>query len=209
MARISANLAHDMRMPLQLIYSCAQMIETELNDPEQPASRYARLLMENVQSLRDMVASELNRTTGCADIVHTVSGLCRRMDAEAKPRGITLLFSSNTASLQARIDPSKLCRILQNLIANALRFTPEGGHVRVDLRAMGDSVEITVSDTGSGIDPRRQKKIFEPGESQDSFGLGLGIVRKLIRQMGGHIEVESRPGKGAAFILRIPIGRRA
>ena len=205
MGRMNTHLAHDMRTPLQLIYSCAQMIETELNDPGQPASRYAKILMENVQSLKDMLACELDCATGSGDIVQAVRSLCRRMDAEAVRSGVILLFSSNAASFRMRLDQGKLDRILQNLISNALRFTPPGGSVRTDLRILGDTVEISVSDTGPGITPERRKRIFEPGETSGGYGLGLGIARKLARQMGGRLELDPRYENGASFILRLPV----
>ena len=144
MGRINTHLAHDMRTPLQLIYSCAQMIEAELADSAQPAGRYARLLMENVQSLRNMITSDLDAATGSADIVEITRSLCRRMDVEAARAGIVLLFSCNTAVFRMRVDQVRYERILQNLISNALRFTPDGGNIRVDLRAMGETVEISV-----------------------------------------------------------------
>lgn len=205
MSRINAHLAHDMRTPLQLIYSCAQMIQTELDNPNAPAGRYARMLMENVESLREMVALELDASEHFCDIVEITSSLCRRMDIQAGAKGAVLLFSTNTAAFKTRLDSRKYSRILQNLISNAIRFTPQGGSIRVDLRAMGDTVEISVSDTGPGIDTAKQKRLFDRGESLDSYGLGLNIVRKFTRQLGGRIDVRSTPGKGAAFILRLPV----
>lgn len=205
MGRISTHLAHDMRTPLQLIYSCAQMIETELPDPAQPAGRYARMLMENVRSLRDMISDELDVSTGTADIVQLTRGLCRRMDCEAERSGVVLLFSCNSASFRMRMDPVKYERILQNLISNALRFTPPGGSVRVDLRTMGDTVETSVSDTGPGIDPDRLNRIFEDGESRGGCGLGLGIARRLARQMNGRLIAAPNRETGACFTLRLPL----
>lgn len=205
MSRINAHLAHDMRTPLQLIYSCAQMIQTELDDPAAPVGRYARMLMENVESLREMITLELDGSEHFCDIVEITSSLCRRMDIQAGAKGSVLLFSTNTAAFKTRLDSRKYSRILQNLISNAIRFTPQGGSIRVDLRAMGDTVEISVSDTGPGIDPNKQKRLFDRGESLDSYGLGLNIVRNFTRQLGGRIDVRSTPGKGAAFILRLPV----
>lgn len=209
MGRINTCLAHDMRTPLQLIYSCAQMIETELGDSPQPAGRYARMLMDNVQCLRDMITSELEGATGATDIVRRTRGLCRRMDAEAAQRGIVLLFSANAASFTMRLDPAKYERILQNLISNALRFTPSGGSVRVDLRVMNDTVEIVVSDTGPGIDSGRAGRLFTDGESLGGYGLGLGIARRLARQLGGRLEPVIPVEKGAAFRLRLPLKENA
>jgi len=209
MGRINAHLAHDMRTPLQLIYSCAQMIQAEIKDPCDPANRHVHMLMENVQCLKDMIADELEAACGCTDIVRATGNTCRRMDADAAVKGITLLFSSNAAEFRIVADAVRLSRILQNLISNALRFTPEGGTVRVDLRVLNDSVEICVSDTGPGIDPQRRKRLFDHAESQGGYGMGLAIARKFARQMNGYIDVRSSPGKGATFILRIPLGAGA
>lgn len=205
MGRINAHLAHDMRTPLQLIYSCAQMISAELDDPSLPAGRYAQMLMDNVESLQAMVTSGLDASEGVSDIVKVTSALCRRMDIQAGDRGTVLLFSTNTAEFRMRLDSTRYSRALQNLIANAIRFTPAGGSIRVEVKAMGDTVEVSVSDTGPGIDPGMQRRIFERGESRGSYGMGLSIARKFTRQMGGRIDVHSVPGKGAVFTLRLPV----
>lgn len=205
MERINAYLAHDMRTPLQLIYSCAQMIQQELDDPNVPAGKYAQLLMENVECLKAMVAADLEAATQTCDIVKITADLCRRMDLQAASDGITLIFSTNAADFRMRIDSKKYLRMVQNLIANALKFTPGGGTVRVSLRLLSEAVEIAVCDTGMGIDPRMLRKLFDRGESHGGYGLGLGIARKFAQQMGGRIDVKSAPGKGAAFTIHLPL----
>lgn len=208
MGRINTHLAHDMRTPLQLIYSCAQMIQAELDDPGVPAGKYARMLMENVESLQEMIISELDASECICDIVSLTCSYCRRMDIQAASKDVSLLFSTNIACLKMRLDKTKYLRILQNLVSNALHFTPPDGFIKINVRAMGDTVEVSVTDSGPGIDPVMQKNIFDRGESHDGYGIGLSIVRKFARQLGGRIILLSHPGKGTSFILRLPIGQK-
>lgn len=208
MGRINTHLAHDMRTPLQLIYSCAQMIQSELDDPGVPAGRYARMLMENVESLQEMIVSELDASESICDIVRLTCDYCRRTDIQAASKDISLLFSTNTACLKMRLDKTKYLRVLQNLVSNALRFTPPNGFIKVNVHTMGDTVEISVTDSGPGIGPDAQKSIFERGESHDGYGIGLSIVRKFARQLGGRIILRSSSGKGASFVLRLPVSRK-
>jgi len=116
-----------------------------------------------------------------------------------------LSCQGNVASLRMALDEDMLCRVLLNLISNALRFTPRGGEVRVTWRALGDSVEICVSDDGAGIPPERIPYIFLRGESDGGHGHGLPIALRLARAMGGDLSAASQRGQGSAFTLRLPV----
>ena len=116
-----------------------------------------------------------------------------------------LCCGGNVAALNMAMDEDMLARILLNLISNALRHTPKGGRVSVNWTALGDFVEITVSDTGEGIPRERQGYIFLPGESDGGHGYGLPIAQRLARALGGELSVASVPGQGSAFTLRLPV----
>lgn len=210
MAQMNVSLAHDMRMPLQLIYSCAQMIQLELDDPDQPAGKYAALLMENVNALQRMLARALDDACipsagATGDLVARTMDICARVELTARARGLHFRYAGNVESLKMALDAEKYARILLNLISNALKFTPAGGSVCVRLRAMGDFAEVSVSDTGVGIPPERQQCIFERGVTEGGHGLGLCIAREYAQQMGGTLRVESVPGAGSTFTLRLPV----
>ena len=122
-------------------------------------------------------------------------------------------------TLQSEIDPSlgtfeaderKVKQILFNLLSNAVKFTPPGGRICLRARPVQDAVEISVSDTGVGIAPEHQERIFEefqqvPGASSEGTGLGLTLTRKFVELHGGRIWVESAAGAGTTFSFTLPV----
>ena len=211
---VRRDLMHDLRMPLQIIYSCAQMIGMELGEEHTAAQTYADMLKENVLDVQRMLenyladerAKEQKFRPGTEDIVGCVRMLCGNWQAMAQVRGVNLIFCANCAELIMCFDAEKVMRILQNLLANALRHTPPGGCIRVMFTALGDFAEIRVEDTGEGIAEADLGKIFDAGYSTSGCGLGLAIARRFARMHGGELRAESHPGAGAAFILRLPTG---
>lgn len=102
--------------------------------------------------------------------------------------------------------------MLVNLISNALKYSPDGGDVRVRLRRDGDVVELTVSDEGIGIAPADQKRLFQPFSRTEAArqrasgtGLGLYITQRIVREHGGTIDLFSEPGKGTTVTVRLPV----
>jgi signal transduction histidine kinase len=110
-------------------------------------------------------------------------------------------------------DERKIKQILLNLLSNAVKFTPEGGRIGIDARQADGTVEISVSDTGIGIAPEDQAKIFEEfrqvggdyAHKKEGTGLGLTLAKKFVELHGGRIWVESEVGKGSTFTFTLPI----
>src|SRR5262245_28673389 len=110
-------------------------------------------------------------------------------------------------------DERKIKQILLNLLSNAVKFTPEGGRIGINARKVDGAVEISVSDTGIGISPEDQAKIFEEfrqvggdyAHKKEGTGLGLTLAKKFVELHGGRIWVESEVGKGSRFIFTLPI----
>ena len=202
-------------MLLQLIFSSAQMLKLSMDDPTLDANAYVDILMQSVEHMRRMLDGALERCGRAsrperprpvnADLATCIRQLCLRCRPFAEQAGVHLSCQGNVASLRMALDEDMLCRVLLNLISNALRFTPRGGHVRVQWRAMGDFAEVCVSDTGAGIAPERLPYLFLPGESDGGHGYGLPIAQRLARMMGGELNVRSVPGQGSAFTLRLPV----
>ena len=203
--------SHDLRMPLQQVASCAQLLRLELDGRDGAAAEYVELLMDGVSQMRRLLDRALERESrdvlrwSEADLPACVRELCRRCRPWAAQAGVALRCSGNVAALRMALDEDRLSRILLNLIANALRFSPRGGTVRVTWRAMGDFVEIRVADDGPGIPPERLPWVFLDGETEGGHGHGLPIARELARAMDGELTVRSHSGAGCAFTLRLPV----
>lgn len=212
----SMEFAHDMKMPIQLIYSCVQLLEMELA-PNARAEEYLKTLMQSAGQLQTMVRNALDGDMlhpggeglrlCTLDVVAEVRDVCRQCDLYARERGMRIDFSTNAVELRMAVDAEKLQRMLHNLISNALRYTPEGGRVEVFCAAGEDVLELSVADSGCGIAPERQARIFEPGETDGGDGYGLTIVRQYAAMLGGSVRVESALGAGSRFTISLPVRR--
>lgn len=209
----SMQLAHDMKMPIQLIYSCIQLLEMEIS-PNARTEGYLQMLMKSADELQSMVHSALDapadqnaQSLKVQDVIALTRGVSRHCALLADEKGLRVHFETNAAAFRMPTDAEKIRRMLHNLIFNALRFTPEGGHITVAVRVLGDGVELSVSDTGCGIKPEMQGRIFEMGVSDGSTGQGLAIVRQYARSLGGDVCLQSAPGRGSCFTVYLPVPR--
>jgi signal transduction histidine kinase len=136
--------------------------------------------------------------------------LCERAYAtfaeEARARGIEYDLELGEGAVLVT-DGDRVLQIVSNLLANALRWTPEGGHVDLGLNAQNGEVSVAVTDTGPGIEPEGTERIFRPFWSGDGGGTGLGltIARELALALGGRLELESELGRGSRFVLVLPV----
>ena len=206
MPEAAAEFLHDLRLPLQLISSCAQLIELETEDTPSLQS-YTRMLLESVAEVQRLLTSRLDAWQAAApyapvrtDLAALVRGVCRRWQPIAVRRDVRLRLSQNVESLELDCDADKLGRALHNLLANALRYAPPGSAVRVELVTLGDYAELRVADSGPGLDAHA---------SADGYGLGLRSVRRCAALHGGSLRVDTAPGQGCSFTLRIPLAGAA
>ena len=208
----SIQFAHDLKLPIQLIYSCVQLLELEVG-PNARAESYLKLLERSADQLQSMVRNAMDDSLpeGGAplrletrDVIAEARDVVRQCDPYARERGVRLTFRSNGSEFPMSVDVEKLDRILHNLLSNALRFTPAGGRVEVAVELRGDAVDFIVTDDGCGISTERQARIFELGETDGGDGYGLAIVREYARLLGGSVRVDSRPGEGSRFTVRLP-----
>ena len=131
----------------------------------------------------------------------------------ALPRGVSVRLDA-PAPLAVQGDPAALRRAVLNLVENAVKYTPRGGRVEVSLAAVDGSAAIAVRDTGVGMDPAEAARVFEPFVRLDAArardtggaGLGLAIVRSIVLAHDGTLAVESAPGAGSTFTIRLPLG---
>ena len=209
---MDGELVHDLRIPLQLISGCAQMLEQEVGQNVR-ARGYVETLLGSVGQMQRMLAGAMERRRPEAgevrwtrsDLVGRTWEIFARCRLYAERAGVRMSFHANTDRLEMALDDEKYARILLNLLSNALKFTPAGGSVRLSVRALGDAAEVEVADDGCGVAPERLKKIFQLHETDFGYGCGLTIARDFAAQMDGSLTARSRPGEGSAFTLRLPV----
>lgn len=208
----NAELVHDLRAPLQLMVSCAQLLETEVGENDR-AREYVQMLLGGATQMQKMLACTMERLRPEAggmkyvksDLVLRTWEAYTRCQLYASRKGIKLSFHANCDRLVLALDEEKYGRILSNLLSNALKFTPEGGAVRIIVRALGEIAEVEVADNGCGIANERLEHIFDLHETDGGYGYGLYIAREFASRLGGSLNVQSEPGKGSAFTLRLPV----
>ena len=124
---------------------------------------------------------------------------------EARRRGIDYRVDHDGGPVIVS-DGDRVFQIVSNLLNNAFRWTPDGGRIELTLASTNGTVSVSVADTGPGIKPADQERIFRPFWSRDGGGTGLGlaIARELAVALGGRIELQSEPGAGSRFNLRLP-----
>jgi signal transduction histidine kinase len=143
------------------------------------------------------------------DAVTLVRDTVKRFAQQAERAGVTLRARTADAPLTVIGDGERLERALGNLVANAIKFTPSGGEITVSAEAGDADVAIGVADTGIGIEPDQQARVFERFYKADrgrgsGTGLGLAIVKHIVLAHEGSVSLESRPGRGSTFTMRLP-----
>jgi signal transduction histidine kinase len=216
------GFSHDLRNPLQIIQMSAEYLRTSgvlTNNPDaaesvqdigQAVDRMRRVLGDLVQvtkAQRDFVTMD-PQPVETADLSESLRGRLRALVYGRDVR--TTVFATREAPVQVDIDPLALDRIIDNLLTNAAKYT-ERGSIIVELDGSPGFLVIKVSDTGCGIEPHALERVFEIGGSPiesrrgDSFGVGLSVVVQLLDQMGGRLEVMSKPGSGTTFWVYVPL----
>ena len=214
------SVAHDLRAPLLTMQGYIKLLEREFQ-PEAKQAGYVRnvkdssdrlfKLLENVLDISRMEAGQLRpdmRKFGVADFLAQAAGNFRPLFDEKKID--FTVDASAAAGAEISGDQSLLRRVIENLVSNALKFTPQGGRVAVKAVREGGAVLFTVSDTGPGIPPDQLETVFEKykrlksAEGEAGFGLGLAIARKIVELHGGTIRAASSEGKGAVFSFSVP-----
>jgi len=212
-----AFIVHDLRSPLSAISLAATVLRRQ--DESLTASEQLELLEiieANARKLerqtQQILVEDASLRDGGGKVIDcswvNLHKLVTELVSELKPlgeRSRVQLEVSIDQGLKAYVDASRVALIFQNLLSNAIRYTV-GGTVTISCARSADGIECCVADTGMGIAPDRLEKIFQRGESDDpdGFGLGLPIVKTLVRAHQGKIRVESRLGEGSRFFISFP-----
>ena len=211
------DVAHDLRTPLTSIKGATQNL---LDDMAGPLSDSAREYIEIVGDQSERLIGIVNwlvdairvsldpvelKTTP-VDIDQLAKRVVRGLRPIADEQEIELTVETESAA--ALVDSDKLLLVLENLVGNALKFTRSGGKVSVSVKAVDDTVEISVADTGIGLSPDEVEHVFDryyhSSHPRGGSGLGLSISRELVRLHGGDVAVTSEKGNGSTFVVTLP-----
>jgi signal transduction histidine kinase len=217
-----SQVTHELRTPLTNIRAYAETLSSGMfDDPKVIADCYnvitvetRRLsrLIEDILSVSQLEVGTMQMVMDDVDLHRLLTELVRDLRGLADEKSISLQLTTPAKLPVIQGDRDKLTVVLNNLIGNALKYTPEKGEVTVSCRTVDDAVSVTVKDNGIGIDRSEHERIFErfqrgrDPEVQKVTGTGIGLTtaREIVRRHGGEIEVLSEKGQGATFIVRIP-----
>jgi len=171
------------------------------------ATRSLEVLVEDLRTLVLTEAGSLVLNREPVEPGALVQEVMASFDAQAEAFGVGLSATIDKGVPTANIDPARMRSALANVVSNAIRHTPDGGSIRVEVKPADKRVVITVSDTGEGIAPELLPRIFERfvrGPGSAGSGLGLAITHDIVTAHGGTIEIESTPGVGTTVRMTLP-----
>jgi signal transduction histidine kinase len=209
--RLSGSIVHDLRNPLAAIYGGAEML-VDADLPQAHVKRLAGNIYRASRRIQELLQDLLNVSRGKTRAPETcrlrevVAAAYDSLAATAESQGVTFELSV-PPEIELPLDRNRIERVFVNLIGNALEVMPEGGELRISASVEHASAVVSVEDTGPGIAPEIRSTLFQPfvtAGKRNGLGLGLALSRQTVLEHGGDIWVESQPGKGAKFILRLP-----
>lgn len=215
--------AHDLRNPLSAIAGYAEMIIEDAQDlrHEDLQANGKRILetagrmVEMVQNLLDVNTierGEFRLEPQACDLGRLTVSVVNTYTVNATSKQQTIAFKPLEEPAMVMADPNVLTQVLENLVSNAVKYSPPGNDIVVRLKADTESARFEVQDHGPGLTPADQEKLFgkfarlsaKPTGGEQSTGLGLSIVKKMVEAMDGKVWCESEPGQGALFIVQLP-----
>ncbi|MEG2984680.1 MAG: two-component regulator propeller domain-containing protein [Peptostreptococcaceae bacterium] len=220
------NLSHELRTPLNVISSTEQLITRISNKKgigNESLAYHMGVIKKNSERLLELITNlmdiekieygkyKLNKEK--QDIVEIIENEALRLKNHIECNGIEIIIDPEVEEKIVSFDKNEIKRCIENLISNAVKFTPKGGTIEIVIKDLDEKVMISVEDNGIGIDEKNQKIIFDRfrqvvdanEEIQNSSGLGLTITRDIIMLHGGEIYLESKIGKGSKFTIVLPV----
>ena len=231
-SRLYTNITHEFRTPLTVILGLSRQLETAF--PKRPEIlKKLKLIHRNGQNLLDLInqildlskleKNELRINFIQGDIISYIHYITESFHSLANTRNILLRVKTEEGRLNMDYDPEKIKQILANLISNAIKYTPSGGKIFIEISKLNPSsvddlsfIQIKIRDTGSGIPAEDLPNIFDRFYQADDqiaktggTGIGLALTKELVKLLEGTIHVESQVGEGTTFILALPISQIA
>ena len=228
-----SNMSHDIRTPMNAIIGITTLMKNELHEPEKLAEHLGKLessgqlLLGIINDILDMSRIESGKTTlniEKMNLPQQVSQLDSIIRQQAGQRRQTFTVNTNMQHENVLGDPNRLNQVLMNILSNAVKYTPTGGHIRLEVEELPRNehyarYRFVVQDDGIGMSEAFQKTLFDPFTREEKSGtnkvqgtgLGMAITKSVVDLMGGSISVESATGKGTRFevVLEFPIDTEA
>ena len=228
-----SNMSHDIRTPMNAIIGITTLMKNELHEPEKLAEHLGKLetsgqlLLSIINDILDMSRIESGKTTLNVEkmnLPQQISQLDSVIRQQAGQRRQTFTVETHVQHENVLGDPNRLKQVLMNILSNAVKYTPTGGHIRLDVEELTHTehyakYRFVVQDDGIGMSADYQKTLFDPFTREErsgtnkvqGTGLGMAITKSVIDLMGGSISVESATGKGTRFevVLEFPIDTEA
>ena len=228
-----SNMSHDIRTPMNAIIGITTLMKNELHQPEKLAEHLGKLetsgqlLLGIINNILDMSRIESGKTTLNVEkmnLPQQVSQLDSIIRQQAGQRHQTFTVNTHLQHENVLADPNRLNQVLMNILSNAVKYTPKGGHIRLEVEELPRNehfarYRFVVQDDGIGMSEEFQKTLFDPFTREEKSGtnkvqgtgLGMAITKSIVDLMGGSISVESAPGRGTRFevVLEFPIDAEA
>lgn len=215
------NINHELRTPLTAILGWSEVLAEDRPDKEtmriavDQINRSTQFLLALISDLLDLSRFEEGRTRlepEDVDLGPLVTNSVEPVSVMAEAKGIQMSLAVPPEKTSVRLDPLRVRQVLWNLVHNAVKFTPKGGEIRVEAEADERGVNFTIADNGVGIDAKDLPLIFErfrqiDGSSTRAYrgmGIGLALAKAFVELHGGTIQVDSQPGRGTTFRIRLP-----
>ena len=222
-----STISHELKTPLNIILSAMQLMDSSFSKDEtckyhMKLKKYTTMSKQNCYRLLRLINNLIDITrldTGFMktnlknyNIVSVIEEITLSVVEYAENKGVSLIFDTDVEEKIMACDADKIERVMLNVLSNAIKFSEKGGHIEVYLHDKGESVLITVKDTGIGIPKEKLDIIFERFRQVDASltrkaegsGIGLSLVKALVEAHGGKITVESEVGKGSKFTIELP-----
>ena len=216
-----ATLSHELKTPLTSLALSAELLARSSGNLDTKQRELIDAINEDLRRMRSLANDLLDLARGemaaitvqsvPLDVAPLIHAVVRSFALQADQKSIALQESVNGDTITIRADPVKLSWVISNLIANALRYTPNGGAIQVSSASTPDGLRLRVSDTGPGVPPELREHLFERfaqwnvnGVAPGSAGLGLAIAKEIVEAHGGRIFVDNAPDHGTCFTVELP-----
>jgi signal transduction histidine kinase len=222
-SELIANVSHDLRTPLAIIHGFVETLiikESSLTDEER--RKYTNNILQSTEKLKNLVAQlfeysklqsmQIKPNKEPFFITELIQDISHKYQIIAKKKGIAIKLTTQNDLPLVNADLALIDRVIQNLIDNAIKFTPEGGSINIELNKNFDKVRVAISDTGAGIPEDELDQIFDryhkvrrnSSDEIEGSGLGLAIVKKILEIHNSSIKVISKINRGTSFIFELP-----